>query len=57
MATTKSQLFIQLANPNKQGKSRWVYTNEFVGIYAPLQLGNGGSWCRKSSQLEKKYII
>ena len=46
---TKTELFIKLANPNKNGESRWVYATEFVGEYADLQLGNGGSWCRASS--------
>ena len=54
---TKTELFIKLANPNKKGESRWVYATEFVGEYADLQLGNGGSWCRASSSLAKKYVV
>lgn len=54
---TKTELFIKLANPNENGESRWVYSTEFVGEYADLQLGNGGSWCRASSSLAKKYIV
>ncbi|MBE6297745.1 MAG: restriction endonuclease [Bacteroidales bacterium] len=54
---TKTELFIELARPDKNGKSRWVSTAEFTGKYADLQLGNGGSWCRASSSLAKKYII
>jgi hypothetical protein len=54
---TKTELFIKLANPNENGESRWVYATEFVGEYADLQLGNGGSWCRASSSLAKKYIV
>ena len=54
---TKTDLFIELANPGKDGKSRWVSVNEFTGKYAVLQLGNGGSWCRASSSLAKKYIV
>lgn len=54
---TKTELFIELANPNKKGESRWVSISEFVGKYKSLQLGNGGSWCRKSSSLSKKYIV
>lgn len=34
-----------------------MYATEFVGEYADLQLGNGGSWCRASSSLAKKYIV
>lgn len=54
---TKTELFLQLAKPNKNGISRWVKTTEFVGTYKPLQLGNGGSWCRASSTLAKKYKV
>ncbi|MBQ9254815.1 MAG: hypothetical protein IJ180_08605 [Bacteroidales bacterium] len=51
---TKTELFIRLAKLNKKGISRWVMVSEFTGIYKDLQLGNGGSWCRKSAQ---KYIV
>lgn len=54
---TKTELFLELAQPDKNGKSRWVYATEFIGKYADLQLGNGGSWCRASSSLAKKFII
>lgn len=54
---TKTELFLKLASPNEKGVSRWVYSTEFVGEYADLQLGNGGSWCRASSSLAKKYIV
>lgn len=54
---TKTELFIELANPDKNGVSRWVKSSEFVGKYKDLQLGNGGSWCRASSSLAKKYIV
>lgn len=54
---TKTELFIKLAVPNEKGESRWVYVTEFVGEYKDLQLGNGGSWCRASSSLAKKYIV
>lgn len=57
MKRTKTELFIALANPDENGKSRWVNSSEFVGEYKDLQLGNGGSWCRKSSSLAKKYIV
>ena len=51
------QLFLKLANPDDNGISRWVSVDEFVGEFKELQLGNGGSWCRKSSNLAKKYLI
>jgi hypothetical protein len=54
---TKTKLFIELAKPDKNGFSRWVSVNEFNGKFVDLQLGNGGSWCRASSTLAKKYII
>lgn len=54
---TKTELFLELAKPDKNGVSRWVHSTEFVGNYKDLQLGNGGSWCRASSSLAKKYII
>lgn len=54
---TKTELFLELAKPNKDGISKWVSVAKFVGKYKELQLGNGGSWCRKSSQLAKKYIL
>ena len=58
MSKTKMELFIEIAKPNKNGISLgWdSMINEFVGIYKELQLGNGGSWCRTSSSLAKKYI-
>lgn len=54
---TKIELFIQLAQPNEDGVSRWVSVSEFVGEYADLKFGNGASWARKESNLAKKYII
>ena len=48
-------LFLELANPNKEtGESRWVYTSEFVDKYKGLELGNGLSWGRKSSRLQRE---
>jgi hypothetical protein len=54
---TKTELFLELVKPDKNGKSRWAFISEFVGKYKELQLGNGGSWCRASSSLAKNYII
>ena len=51
-------LFLELAKPDeKTGISRWVYKTEFTGKYKDLRLGNGGSWCRDRSSLDKEYII
>ncbi len=41
---TKPELFLKLAQPDAEGKSRWVYVTEFVGEYAGLKFGNGASW-------------
>ena len=54
---TKTELFIKLAKPDKNGVSRWVDVSEFVGEYACLTFGNGASWARKESTLAKKYLI
>lgn len=54
---TKIELFLKLAKPNDHGVSRWVSVDEFVGEFKELKLGNGGSWCRKSSALAKKYVV
>lgn len=54
---SKMELFLELAQPNENGESRWVYASEFTGKYAPLVMGNGGDWCRGSSNLAKKYKI
>lgn len=57
MKKSKTEIFLELAKPNENGISRWVSVSEFVGEYKTLALGNGGSWCRASSALAKKYII
>ena len=54
---TKADLFLELAKPDEEGKSRWVNVTEFVGKYAKLQLGNGCDFGRKSSTLAKKYVV
>jgi len=54
---TKNKLFLELAQPDENGISRWVDVSEFVGKYKGLQLGNGLSWGRGSSPIAKKYMI
>ena len=49
--------FLELASPDENGISREVFVDEFVGEYADLCFGNGGSWCRSDGSLGKKYII
>lgn len=54
---TKTEMFLRLAKPDKNGISRWVSCSEFVDEFADLKFGNGASWARKESALAKKYII
>ncbi len=54
MSESKKELFLELAQPDKNGVSRWVSVREFIGKYQGLQLGNGGSWCRNNSSLAKE---
>ena len=54
---TKPYLFLKLANPDKDGKSRWVSKTEFVDEYAPLMFQNGADWCRKESTIAKYFYI
>jgi hypothetical protein len=54
---TKNELFIELAQPDQNGVSRWVNVKEFVGKYASLVFGNGADWARRDGQLAKKYNI
>ncbi len=57
MSKSKKELFLELAQPDKNGVSRWVSVTEFVGEYQGLQLGNGGSWCRNNSSLAKEFKL
>ena len=54
---TKVELFEELAQPDENGISRWVYVTEFVGRYQGLQLLNGAGWSRDDGPLGKKYIV
>ncbi len=54
---TKAELFIELAQPDEKGCSRWVETSEFTDKYERLKLGNGFDFGRKESPLAQKYII
>ena len=38
---SKAELFIELAQPDENGCSRWVATSEFTDKYERLKLGNG----------------
>ncbi len=54
---SKAELFIELAQPDENGCSRWVDTSEFTGEYERLKLGNGFDFGRKESPLAQKYVI
>ena len=45
---SKKELFLELAQPDKDGCSRWVNVTEFVGKYSVLVMGNGCDWGRKN---------
>ena len=54
---TKAELFLQLAQPDENGYSRWVETSEFTGEYERLKLGNGCDFARSDSKFAQKYIV
>lgn len=55
---SKLQLFKKLGNFVKEtGKTRIVCVSEFIDEYSPLQLGNGGSWCRFDNIKNKCFTI
>ena len=54
---TQQELFLELAQPDENGISRWVNTSEFIGKYSTLELLNGLNWGRKSSTLAKTYNV
>ncbi|WQY86641.1 hypothetical protein E5L60_05650 [Helicobacter pylori] len=56
MSKSKKELFLELAQPDKNGVSRWVSVREFVGKYQGLQLGNGGVG-RNNSSLAKEFNL
>jgi hypothetical protein len=54
---SKTELFLELARPDEEGFSRCVSSDEFVGEYSRLSLGNGGDWCRSDGSLGRKFNI
>ncbi len=54
---SKTDLFLELAKPDKEGFSPPVGIERFIGPYKGLILGNGGSWCRETSALGKEFNI
>ncbi|WQW64832.1 hypothetical protein KVL31_06080 [Helicobacter pylori] len=60
MSKSKKELFLELAQPDENGVSRWVSVTEFVGKYQGLfgvgvPGSNGGTWCRDNSSLTKEF--
>lgn len=47
-------MFLQLAQPDEEGFSRFVHISEMVEEFEALMrgLGNGGSWCRDDGSLK-----
>lgn len=54
---SKAALFVELAQPDEKGYSRWVEVSEFTGEYERLKLGNGCDFARSDSAFAQKYII
>lgn len=54
---TKIELFLELAQPNEEGISRWVSVDEFQWKYVGLVFWNGRDWARDDGKLWQKYII
>lgn len=54
---TKAYLFVKLAKPDAEGKSRWVSKDEFNEEYSSLMFKNGADWCRKESTIAKYYYV
>ena len=53
--SSKRELFLELAKPNNEGISDWVYTE--VLKEKGLGFGNGGDFIRRGSKLDKDYVI
>lgn len=54
---SRANLFLELAQPDEDGYSRWVSKSEFTGKYESLMFKNGGDWCRSSSKIAKDFVI
>lgn len=54
---SKTELFIELANPDASGHSRWVSKSEFTGKYSSLMFQNGCDFARGGSKLARIYIV
>lgn len=54
---SKCALFLELAKPDRNGFSRWVFTTEYVGKYASLFHANGWDWGRAGSELRNRFKV
>lgn len=54
---TQVELFLELAQPDEQGVSRWVEKTEFIGEYKDLMFQNGWSWGRNDGALAKRFML
>ena len=54
---SKVELFLDLAKPDEYGHSDPIPITKFVGKYAKLEMGNGGSWCRDDGTLGNAYNV
>lgn len=53
----KGKLFLELANPDNNGKTNWIDVQNLPDKYQELYSNNGYSWCRNKSQLNKDFIV
>ena len=53
---SKNNLFLELANPDNEGISRWVNISEFKNQYVKLSHGNGRDWGRNDDP-KFKYVL
>ena len=53
----KAKLFIELAKPNEKGISKPIDVTTLSGKYEELNVTNGSSYSRKTSQLQEEYYL
>jgi len=53
----KARLFVELAKPNDEGISKPIDVTTLSGKYEELNVTNGSSYSRKSSQLQQDYYL
>jgi len=53
----KGKKFVELAKPDKEGKSEWIDVVNLPQDYEELKVTNGCSWARNKSWLQEKYNV